>query len=56
MTERVFKILVIGDSTVGKTSFVQRYVNNSFTKDYKCTIGGTLQFCAAAVTVLPVAS
>ncbi|KAI8511497.1 PREDICTED: ras-related protein Rab-7L1-like [Branchiostoma belcheri] len=39
MTERLFKILIIGDATVGKTSFVQRYVNDSFKREYKATVG-----------------
>lgn len=42
MTEVLFKVLIIGDPTVGKTSFVQRYVNNSFRRDYKMTIGGNI--------------
>jgi Ras-related protein Rab-7L1 len=40
MTEVLFKVLIIGDPTVGKTSFVQRYVNNLYRRDYKMTIGG----------------
>ncbi|XP_077987592.1 ras-related protein Rab-7L1-like [Glandiceps talaboti] len=39
MTERLFKVLIIGDATVGKTSFVQRYVNDSYRREYKTTIG-----------------
>ncbi|KAL3853525.1 hypothetical protein ACJMK2_017060 [Sinanodonta woodiana] len=39
MSEVLFKVLIIGDPTVGKTSFVQRYVNNSYRRDYKMTIG-----------------
>ncbi|KAK6177566.1 hypothetical protein SNE40_015642 [Patella caerulea] len=39
MAELLFKVIIIGDPTVGKTSFVQRYVNNSYRKDYKMTIG-----------------
>jgi len=37
--QKFYKIIVIGDPTVGKTSFVQRYVQNSFKKDYKGTVG-----------------
>ncbi|ROT77543.1 Ras-related protein Rab-7L1 [Penaeus vannamei] len=39
MTERLFKVIIIGDPTVGKTSFVQRYVQDSFRRDYKGTVG-----------------
>lgn len=38
-TEIVLKVLIIGDSNVGKTSFVQRYINNTFRGTYKWTIG-----------------
>ncbi|CAG5136800.1 unnamed protein product [Candidula unifasciata] len=37
--EVLFKVIIIGDPTVGKTSFVQRYVNDSYRRDYKMTIG-----------------
>ena len=36
---RVSKIIILGDVGVGKTSLVQRFVNNTFSKDYKATIG-----------------
>lgn len=39
MTEILFKVIIIGDPTVGKTSFVQRYVNDAYRRDYKMTIG-----------------
>ncbi|XP_076067877.1 ras-related protein Rab-7L1-like isoform X1 [Oratosquilla oratoria] len=39
MSERLFKVIIIGDPTVGKTSFVQRYVQDSFRRDYKGTVG-----------------
>ena len=38
-TQKHYKIIVIGDPTVGKTSFVQRYIQNSFKNDYKGTVG-----------------
>lgn len=34
----VFKILVVGDTAVGKTSFLHRYLHNSFTPNYISTI------------------
>ncbi|TRY70869.1 hypothetical protein TCAL_10310 [Tigriopus californicus] len=37
--ECLFKVLLIGDPGVGKTSFVQRYTNNIFRTDYKGTVG-----------------
>ncbi|RZF40960.1 hypothetical protein LSTR_LSTR013215 [Laodelphax striatellus] len=39
MPEKLFKVIVIGDPTVGKTSYVQRYVQNSYSKEYKGTVG-----------------
>ncbi|XP_042357244.1 ras-related protein Rab-32 [Plectropomus leopardus] len=38
-TETLFKVLVIGDVEVGKTSFILRYVNKRFNEGYKTTIG-----------------
>lgn len=35
----MFKIVVIGDSFVGKTSIVERYTLKTFTEDRKNTIG-----------------
>jgi len=37
--DEVVKIIVIGDSMVGKTSFIHRYVNNTYRGEYKSTIG-----------------
>ena len=34
-----YKIVVVGDVGVGKTSIIQRYVHNNFTSNYKSTIG-----------------
>lgn len=41
MSELLFKVIIIGDATVGKTSFVQRYVHNHPRREYKPTVGGT---------------
>ncbi|NWX88202.1 RAB7L protein, partial [Nothoprocta ornata] len=37
--DRMFKVLVVGDATVGKTSLVQRYAHDSFNRHYKSTVG-----------------
>ena len=41
MSEKAFgfKITVIGDGAVGKTSLIKRYTTNSFEKDYISTLG-----------------
>lgn len=35
----IFKIILIGDSGTGKTSLINRYINNKFDSKYQCTIG-----------------
>lgn len=35
----VLKVIILGDSGVGKTSLMQQFVNNKFTTQYKATIG-----------------
>ena len=35
----VFKILLLGDGGVGKTSLLRRFIDNTFDPDYKTTIG-----------------
>ncbi|MHA2062698.1 MAG: Rab family GTPase [Candidatus Sifarchaeia archaeon] len=42
-TRYVFKIVILGDPAVGKTSLTRRYVDNMFSKDYLMTIGTNIQ-------------
>ncbi|XP_072051404.1 ras-related protein Rab-7L1-like [Amphiura filiformis] len=37
--EKLFKVLVVGDSLVGKTAFVRRYVQGRYEDNYKVTVG-----------------
>ncbi|NVM04169.1 MAG: GTP-binding protein [Candidatus Helarchaeota archaeon] len=39
MSEYVFKIIIIGDPAVGKTSLINRFIQDTFEADYKETIG-----------------
>ncbi len=34
-----FKITIVGDAAVGKTSLIKRYITNTFEKDYTSTLG-----------------
>uniref|UniRef100_A0A0K0E6W1 EF-hand domain-containing protein n=1 Tax=Strongyloides stercoralis TaxID=6248 RepID=A0A0K0E6W1_STRER len=38
-SERVFKVVFVGDSAVGKTCFLQRYCYNQFRQAFNATIG-----------------
>ncbi|KAG7249329.1 hypothetical protein CRUP_024416, partial [Coryphaenoides rupestris] len=38
-TERLLKVIVIGDLGVGKTSIIRRYVDELFAQTYKATVG-----------------
>ena len=44
-----FKIILIGDSNVGKTAIINRFINNIFSKDHHCTIG--VEFFVKSVIV-----
>ena len=35
MTDFAYKVIVIGNKRVGKTAFIDRYVNGRFTGNYK---------------------
>ncbi len=52
MKEQLYKVLVIGDYGVGKTSLIRRYTEGYFTPNYKLTIG--VGQCANRVTSLVV--
>lgn len=36
---RIFKIVFVGDSGVGKTSFIHRFCNDQFRPNFSATIG-----------------
>jgi len=40
--EFVFKIVVLGEAAVGKTSLINQYVEYSFKEDYKPTLGANI--------------
>ena len=35
----IYKIVVLGESGVGKTSILERYINNHWSNEHKATIG-----------------
>ena len=37
--EYKFKVVVVGDSGVGKTNLIKRFINDTFNKDSKATVG-----------------
>ena len=50
----LLKVIILGDSGVGKTSLMNQYVNKKFNAQYKATIGAdflTKEVCAGAVAV-----
>jgi len=40
--EYVFKITILGQSAVGKTSLINQFVEGSFQEDYKPTLGANI--------------
>ncbi len=40
--EFVFKIVILGDAAVGKTSLINMYIEQSFSEDYKPTLGANI--------------
>ncbi|MFX1562207.1 MAG: Rab family GTPase [Promethearchaeota archaeon] len=53
ISEHTFKIIVIGDPMVGKTSLITRFAKRTFSEKYKQTIGTALNIAEATVgTVL----
>ncbi|KAJ8910435.1 hypothetical protein NQ315_012577 [Exocentrus adspersus] len=45
----LLKVIILGDSSVGKTSLMNQYVNRKFSNQYKATIGA--DFLTKEVTV-----
>jgi Ras-related protein Rab-1A len=39
-----YKVLVLGESTVGKSSLLLRYVDNTFSGDFMATVGIDFKF------------
>jgi len=40
--EFVYKIVILGDAAVGKTSLISRFVEDSFSEDYRATLGANI--------------
>ncbi len=43
----MFKIIIVGNTNVGKTKILERYINNKFIEESKSTIG--VDFCSKNV-------
>ncbi|XP_069037804.1 EF-hand calcium-binding domain-containing protein 4A [Lepisosteus oculatus] len=53
--QRVFKLVFIGNSGVGKTSFIQRYCRRSFLPNINATVGMDFQVRTVTVDSTPIA-
>ena len=42
LREFVYKIVILGDAAVGKTSLINQFVEGSFSEDYKPTLGANI--------------
>ena len=42
MREFVFKIVILGNAAVGKTSLINQFIDGSFEEDYKPTLGANI--------------
>ncbi|TNV76472.1 hypothetical protein FGO68_gene10383 [Halteria grandinella] len=47
----IFKIVILGDSAVGKTSMIQRYIKKSMSQVYKPTIGADFHSKKVEITL-----
>ena len=45
------KIVVVGDSGVGKTNLIKRFITNEFSENFKATIG--VEFMSKAYRINP---
>lgn len=43
-SEFVFKIVIVGNSSVGKSSLIKRFVDDDFSESYLATIGVDFRF------------
>lgn len=49
--EKVFKVIIVGDSATGKTSILQRYTTSKFSEKYKTTVYYIIIFCLMTLPI-----